>query len=1100
MLHSGLVFPGKNWQMRRPLLAITGLILALVVGLLLALRSESFVLGAARWAVGAFTDLRLELRNPSVDFYRGELSADEIHLMPAAGEGPALLSVLEFSARLSMPTLSGANPARSFLRASAVMVYLSDSDETAEPAPMQWLGYLRWLPSELRIGQVHLIGASTDTWIFPLKHLHGQQLDSRSYRLGADADYEGEPLGVTVDVLAVDKGWGVTAAETKIKLSAPESGSEITLAGTLEGTEDDFIYNFALDAFYRDIREFLKGFEKRDKLAGELRMQGTLAGDTSGFVLSNATFLLDNFPDYGFQASGSLEYALSGKSSIALVADGELASLAHLVDWIDLDVSDFGRARSSIRLSGSLDKPVVDAFRLTTSSAAGLTVTMSGQLNLFEVDTDSGPGANAIAVDMQGPSLAVLEHWLGKLPYDPGPWQASGQLTGNQTDLALQDIVLEMGTPGSIEIRATGALGRIGLPQGTQEKITVDGIGLSLRAHAPDSAGLATLLGRDDIPPYHELEASLSVNGSAQELQLSDGHLTVTASDMVARIGPLTAMLRPAEGAPLSGLAGPVVIDFSDTAALSQYTSGPMPVLGPLKITARLAQKGEVFQLLDMLGTVREGNLAIEFRGLIGNLAAFSDVSLISKIGGLDTRTVLATLLPDFSYAAPLGTLGGSFKLVEKQHSWTLSKLALTAGDDTTPLAFSLDGEVRDLTGLVTADLDSQFRLDDPALLESLSGLALKPVSGSLALTTTAEDIHGTLKAQVGDTHIQGDARVAIAGKQIQGVHLRLATPELLLQDFGLGPAPEGDAREGDPQESVAKAGAPEDTTAAPQGTVKLLAQLREKSPPFPVDLTLKIDGITGDSSNIDSLQVKVSGIDNRYTLEQFSANYNQALAEVRGIIDLNPTPPAMSLAGQANALPLSAILRDVGISSNVTGALTILGGVTVMGDTTEALIGSLNGSVALALENAVIDGAAYDLLATDLLAWIYSGALTEKSTHLACTMAKFQLRQGVATTESLYIESAKMVATGTAKFDLVKQRMDLRITPLSKSRLLQVPSEVRLKGDMSNPKAEISTISAVADATSSALMLIPSLTLKLFGVNPSSSKTYRPCQANLGN
>jgi uncharacterized protein involved in outer membrane biogenesis len=170
------------------------------------------------------------------------------------------------------------------------------------------------------------------------------------------------------------------------------------------------------------------------------------------------------------------------------------------------------------------------------------------------------------------------------------------------------------------------------------------------------------------------------------------------------------------------------------------------------------------------------------------------------------------------------------------------------------------------------------------------------------------------------------------------------------------------------------------------------------------------------------------------------------------------------------------------------------------MGETTEALVSSLNGSVALALENAVLQGAAYDLLATDLLAWIYTGALTEESTSLDCAMAKFELREGVATTENLFIESTKMVASGSAKFDLVKRRMDLRLTPLSKSRLLQVPSRIRLKGDMSKPKAEISPVAAVADATSSALMLIPELTLKLFGVNRAATRDFRPCQAEMGN
>jgi uncharacterized protein involved in outer membrane biogenesis len=278
------------------------------------------------------------------------------------------------------------------------------------------------------------------------------------------------------------------------------------------------------------------------------------------------------------------------------------------------------------------------------------------------------------------------------------------------------------------------------------------------------------------------------------------------------------------------------------------------------------------------------------------------------------------------------------------------------------------------------------------------------------------------------------------------------------------------------------------------------LEKLRKQAPAFPVDLAITVGQISGQYSSIDSLQVRVTGQDNRYTLEQFSAQYNQASTEIRGIIDLNPEPPALSLAGQASALPLGALLKDVGIDINVSGALTVLGGVTLMGDSSETLIENLNGSVAFALENAVIEGAAYDLLATDLLAWIYSGAVAEKSTYLDCTMAKFQLRQGVASSDSLYIESAKMLATGSAEFDLVRRRMDLRITPLSKSRLVQVPSELRIKGKMSDPKVDISPVAAAADATTAALMLIPSLTLKLFGVGTSSNKNQRPCQANLGN
>ncbi len=1093
--------------MRRLIVITVALFLFVTGTLLLALRSERLVIGAARWAVAAFTDLRLELRSPSVNVFRGELSAAELHLVPASHDGPPLLSVLNFSARFPVPGTAGDALSGSALRAEAVTVYTSDRGNASRPSPMQLLGYLRWLPSALDIGQFRLINASAETRVFPLKRVQGRLIERGSYRLAAEADYEGEPLGITVELLAVDKGWGVTAADVRVALLAPESASEITLAGTLEGTAKHFEYHFTINAYYRDIHDFLRGLDADNRLRGALRLQGTLAGDTSRLLLSDATFLLDNAPDYAFQASGSLEYQFAGDSTIALEALGEIASLSSMLEWTGLDLGDFGRTRSSIRLSGSLDKPVVEAFSLTSRSAAGLTLTMDGQLDLFELDVDSGPGARAINVELKGPSLAALEPWLGKLPYDLGPWRAAGQLSGTRGDLSLHKLVLEAGTPGALEINATGKVGRISTGRGQQKGIAADNIDLEMRARVADSAQLNVLLGRDDIPRHHELTAAFAIKGSAEELQLSAGQLAITASDLAVKIGPLSGVVHPGKHFSLSEVAAPVLIDITDTAALSQYSRLRMPVLGPVKIKARLAQQDNAFQLLDITAAIGEGKPAAEATGRIGNLATLSDATFSGKISNVDTGTLLTTLLPDFNYQAPLGSLGGTFKLTEQKGKWTLAELTLAAGDATTPLEFTLQGEIRDLSGLISIDLNSQFRLADPGLLESISGRALKPLSGRVAVATTAGEINGTLKALVGDTEISGNTRIQLGDKQVQGVKVALETPQLQLQDFGFFPAalkdnsvtdsPATDAVANDTtiQQGTAQGAAPE-----PQPIPALLAQLREYSPAFPIDVSIRIDGFGGDSSKLDNLRVKVSGRDQRYTLQQLSAGYNQAQAEIRGIIDLNPTPPALSLSAQATALPLGAILRDIGITANISGALTILGGVTVMGETTEALVSSLNGSVALALENAVLQGAAYDLLATDLLAWIYTGALTEESTSLDCTMAKFELREGVATTENLFIESTKMVASGSAKFDLVKRRMDLRLTPFSKSRLLQVPSRIRLKGDMSKPKAEISPVAAVADATSSALMLIPELTLKLFGVNRAATKDFRPCQAEMGN
>ncbi len=592
----------------RRLIVITAAFSLFVAGsLLLALRSEPLVIGAARWLVAALTDLRLELRSPSVNVFRGELSAAELHLVPASDDGPPLLSVLNFSARFPVPGMAGDALARSALRADAVTVYTSDSDKSSVPSPMQWLSYLRWLPSSLDIEQIRLINAAADTRVFPLKHVQGRLIERGNYRLTAEADYEGEPLGITIELLAVDKGWGVTAADVQVTLLAPESASEVTLAGNLEGTRKEFEYNFTVNAYYRDVHDFLRGLDADIKLRGALRLQGTLAGDSRSLLLSDATFLLDNTPDYAFQASGSLTYQLAGESTIALEALGEIASLASMLEWAGLDVGDFGRTSSSIRLSGSLDKPVVEAFSLTSRTEAGLTLSMGGQLDLFELDTDSGPGARAISVELKAPSFAALEPWLGKLPYDLGPWRAAGQLSGTRGDLSLHQLVLEAGTPGALEINATGTVGRISTGRGQQKRMAADNIDLDLRAHVADSAQLNALLGRDDIPLHHELAAAFAVRGSAEELQLSGGQLAITASDLALTIGPLSGVVHPGKKFRLSELAAPVLIDISDTAALSQYSRLPMPVLGPVKIEARLAQRGDIFQLLDITAAIGAG-------------------------------------------------------------------------------------------------------------------------------------------------------------------------------------------------------------------------------------------------------------------------------------------------------------------------------------------------------------------------------------------------------------------------------------------------------------------------------------------------------------
>ncbi len=110
--------------------------------------------------------------------------------------------------------------------------------------------------------------------------------------------------------------------------------------------------------------------------------------------------------------------------------------------------------------------------------------------------------------------------------------------------------------------------------------------------------------------------------------------------------------------------------------------------------------------------------------------------------------------------------------------------------------------------------------------------------------------------------------------------------------------------------------------------------------------------------------------------------------------------------------------------------------------------------------------------------------------------MARFDFDLGNARTENIFIETQKMIATGEATLDLVNSEIDLSLTPRSKSRQVQIPSTVRVRGPMSNPRTIVSPISAAADASAEALVLIPNLAFKLFGIKRDSKKRIRPCEA----
>ena len=62
---------------------------------------------------------------------------------------------------------------------------------------------------------------------------------------------------------------------------------------------------------------------------------------------------------------------------------------------------------------------------------------------------------------------------------------------------------------------------------------------------------------------------------------------------------------------------------------------------------------------------------------------------------------------------------------------------------------------------------------------------------------------------------------------------------------------------------------------------------------------------------------------------------------------------------------------------------------------------------------------------------------------------------------EQLDKKPLDLMRTGEAEFNLPRKRMDMLLTPRSKSRALHIPSSVRIRGDMDNPRVIASPVAA---------------------------------------
>ena len=170
--------------------------------------------------------------------------------------------------------------------------------------------------------------------------------------------------------------------------------------------------------------------------------------------------------------------------------------------------------------------------------------------------------------------------------------------------------------------------------------------------------------------------------------------------------------------------------------------------------------------------------------------------------------------------------------------------------------------------------------------------------------------------------------------------------------------------------------------------------------------------------------------------------------------------------------LDLGKMAKDLGVSDAVAGKLNIDLDLRGQGNSVAAIMAGLNGDTKILMSNGKINNRYADLIGGDLRASLTSlfNPLAEKQEYatLNCVVNHFEIKNGLAQSRVLVIDSNRMTVVGEGDINLKTEALDLGVMPEPKEglgagnvatvnvSLSEFTKPFRLKGTLANPSLGI--------------------------------------------
>ena len=367
------------------------------------------------------------------------------------------------------------------------------------------------------------------------------------------------------------------------------------------------------------------------------------------------------------------------------------------------------------------------------------------------------------------------------------------------------------------------------------------------------------------------------------------------------------------------------------------------------------------------------------------------------------------------------GSFGALAGLIDENHKpWPVALVA-----EALHTTLTVEGTLQDVWGLRGADLGFTLKGNELTAVEKVFKRPL-PLKGPLSVRGRVIDpaprtyrISG-LEVAVADSILSGTIEVSLSGNRPM-VKAVLKSPKLDLRPILAGGSDSGDATSGPKDEKVFS------NSPLPFETLKC----------FDADLKIQARQVLLPTLALSQVSAEANLKDGRLLVKPFKALVADGALEAQLDLQSQGEMGMLATSIRIDHLDFGQLLKAIEGRDVMEGYVDISVDVWGHGSSIAGLIGGLNGKTAMVMGQGEIHNRYLDLLGTDATSMFFDlfGLSNQgrSDTPVTCFVSGFSIKDGLAETTALVLETDRVSVIGDGKVDLRTERLNLALNSIPK-------------------------------------------------------------------